>query len=79
MAVFAGDEKNWSRIDYATITRDGLACVDLEQVDDCRRWLHRHGYRIVTVDCAAGLPSLCKQLSDIFDWQGQGENIGFAR
>jgi hypothetical protein len=71
MAVFAGDEVDWSRIDYATIADDGLACVDLQQVDDCRSWLHRRGYRIVTVDCASGLTALYKQLSDVLDWQGQ--------
>ena len=71
MAVFAGDELSWSRIDYATIAGDGIACVDLQQLDDCRGWLNRHRYRIVTVDCTAGLFALCKRLSDVFDWQGQ--------
>ena len=71
MAVFASDEIDWSRIDYSTIAGNGLACVDLQQLDDCQRWLARHGYQIVTADCAAGLSALCKRLSDIFDWQGQ--------
>ena len=71
MAVFANDEVSWTRIDYATIAGDGLACVELRRHDECRAWLERRHYRIVTIDCALGLPALCKQLSDIFDWPAQ--------